>query len=62
MINRTARKYKEEKMREIIASEPDLYLYEIAAKFDDGTTAGAADARKSRQAFWFETVSFLRLV
>jgi transposase len=29
-LNRTARKYDEEKLREIIASEPDLYLSRVS--------------------------------
>ena len=45
-LNRTARKYEDEKLREIIASEPDLYLYEIAAKFEGGTVTGVSDALK----------------
>ena len=45
-LNRTARKYEEEKLREIVANEPDLYLYEIAAKFEGGTATGVADALK----------------
>jgi len=45
-LNRTARKYEEEKLREIVASEPDLYLYEIAAKFEGGTVTGVSDALK----------------
>ena len=45
-LNRAARKYDDEKLREIIASEPDLYLYEIAAKFEGGTATGVSDALK----------------
>jgi len=45
-LNRTARKYEEAKLREIVASEPDLYLYEIASKFEGGTATGVADALK----------------
>ena len=45
-LNRSARKYDDEKLREIIASEPDLYLYEIASRFEGGTVTGVSDALK----------------
>ena len=45
-LNRTFRKYDDEKMRELIASEPDLYLYEIAERFEGGTVGGVRDALK----------------
>jgi transposase len=45
-LNRTYRKYEDEKMRELIASEPDLYLYEIAERFAGGTVGGVRDALK----------------
>jgi len=45
-LNRRYRKYEDEKMREIIASEPDLYLYEIAERFEGGTVGGVRDALK----------------
>jgi len=45
-LNRTARKYDEETLKGIIAAEPDLYLYEIAERFEDGTASGVRDALK----------------
>jgi len=45
-LNRTARKYEEETLKAILANEPDLYLYEIAARFEGGTASGVNDALK----------------
>ena len=45
-LNRTARKYDEATLRAIVASEPDLYLHEIAEKFEKGTVSGVDEALK----------------
>jgi transposase len=45
-LDRKPRKYTPEKMTEILAKEPDLYLSEIAEKFDNGSISGVHTALK----------------
>ena len=45
-LKRIARKYEEERLKAILGEEPDLYLYEIAARFENGTASGVNDALK----------------
>jgi transposase len=45
-LNRKASKYCPVKLRQIVEQEPDLYLFEIAEKFEGGTISGVHAALK----------------
>jgi transposase len=45
-LNRSPRKYDEAALKAILANEPDLFLYEIASKFENGSASGVNDALK----------------
>jgi len=45
-LNREASKYTSEKLKQIVEAEPDLYLFEIAEKFEGGTISGVHAALK----------------